>query len=203
MAQVNKFYSGEVFKVVSIDGHSGLCTTPDDEKSVAGCRAAIDRRNERTQTPGTSENHFGLKPEAFLIVRTKWTREYYDDGAFKAYRETTETVEAYPPELYNRKPNVNDAISDAVKRSTIVIEFETKIKVACSGAAAQMKAVVKDYPGTNVCKVWIWNSNADRSNDCFLGCYKTRAGAMRAIGRCFGAGNYKFVRQYSENGVAK
>lgn len=203
MAQVGKIYSGELYKVVSIDGHSGLCTNPGDEKSVEACRAAIDRRNARTQTPGTSENHFGLKPEAFLIVRTKWNREYFADGAFKAYRETTETVEAYPPELYNRKPDVNDAVSESLKRETLVVVYAGKVKVAFTDKTAQMVAYLKIKP-SGECTVWLYDAEPDGMNNAaLLGCYKTRAGAIRAIGRYYGNGNYKFVRQYSEKGAAK
>ena len=88
----------ERYIVTTLDGNGGLITNPSDEVSVESCRAAIDRRNERTKTPGTQEYRFGCKPQQFLIVRRKWVRTF-DGDVFVKETDTKETVEIYPAEL--------------------------------------------------------------------------------------------------------
>lgn len=93
-----KQFKGEKYIVTGLNGDSGLITNPSDEVSVEACRAAIDRRNARTGTPGTQEYRFWCKPEQFLIIKRTWERTF-DGDIFVKEVDTQEAIEIYPKEL--------------------------------------------------------------------------------------------------------
>lgn len=92
------FYEGEFFKVVDMNGRGGIITNPDDEKSVEGCRAAIDRRNAWAQGNAAAYD-VGCKPQQYLIVKHIWNRCFYPDGTFMEENTKVKTVEVYPAEV--------------------------------------------------------------------------------------------------------
>lgn len=103
-------------------------------------------------------------------------------------------------EINANKQDVNKAVSDAVNRAKIIVVYEGEVKVAFTNLKAKIKAILTVY-GSGKCKVEMQDADPGSKNDlALLGVYRNRAGAMRAIGRYYGKGNYKFVRQYSTKG---
>lgn len=100
--------------------------------------------------------------------------------------------------IVERKPKEQDAKrAVSVGRSNIVIVYAGEVQVAFTGQKSKITAILTEF-ANGTCKVEMHDGNISALS--LLGLYQTRKGAMRAIGRFYGKGNYKFVRQYSTKG---
>ena len=86
-----KHHGGTYYTVKATNGYSGLCTTPDSEKSIESSRILIDETNARAVQRGYKVKQYGI----FLVNWHRW----YNGDALVMSEENESLVETYPAEL--------------------------------------------------------------------------------------------------------
>lgn len=85
-----RYEQGENFIVESKSAR--LRTTPTQEESIEGCRAAIDESNRRAV-------RLGYDAQQWMIIHRFWNCTYSPNETFKESNEKKVFVEFYPREL--------------------------------------------------------------------------------------------------------
>ena len=83
-----RYTLGERYTVDS--RYSRLKTTPEQEKTIEGCREAIDQSNARAVS-------LGYPAQQWAIMRHKWSRTYFANGIVSESEEKIVFAEIYPP----------------------------------------------------------------------------------------------------------